>query len=103
MVTYETVTYETATCIAFVSQRLRRRPHRPRVPVRMAGGGTFWTMVRTAGGVCPAAPTSKTRKCRLQKSRRNFAERKPWPTQTVPVAEGEHPRSGRPRHTAHIA
>jgi hypothetical protein len=49
------------------------------VPVRMARGGTFRIMARCRRRL-PATPTPRTRKCRLQKSRRNFAEREPSPT-----------------------
>jgi hypothetical protein len=70
-----------STCAQWLSPRARRQMSssvglgittdagwQAGCPVRMAGGSTFWTMARAAGGVCPAAPTSKTRKCRLQKS-----------------------------------
>jgi hypothetical protein len=51
---------------------------------RAAGGGY---LRRRSPGRC---------KGRLRKSRRNFAEGKPSPTQTVPTTESAYPPSGRP-------
>src|SRR5216683_5874289 len=69
----------------------------------MAGGGTFRTTARVLPEAAALRRRPRTRKCRLQKSRRNFAEREALAYADRVVTEGEHPPSGRLRHSAHIA
>jgi hypothetical protein len=66
----------------------------------MAGGGTFRTTARVLPEAAALRRRPRTRKCRLQKSKRNFAEREALAGPDSVVTEGEHPPGGRSRHTA---